>query len=1346
WAMSKPADIEANEARVDFMRAGALNMVTMSHMTGLVKETAKAGRLLPAMLPAVSEEYSAKATSAKIEAAVETTRGRKGQARLFRALLHVFRRPLVLMAPIIAVAFATMVLSSVVIKEVVTYTEDEDRDSGHNNIWYWVAASFLLPFLNNVCFRVFEFLSYRMISVCKGGLTDILYRKLICISEVTRQKASAGNLTNLMFSDAERASMVYRMLHVLWAAPITLFAGLSMIVNGIGWVGLSGFGVFLVIAPIQGLAFQQMMRARKNIMLHSDERVRRVSEILSGVKVVKMAGSEGVMLERVASARRKEMKWVRHIGYSRAVMMAFMVTLTPLAGAMVFSIFSATGNALTPAIVYYTISLFGNLDFPLMMLPMALSSFVEAKVSCKRIATFLALPEADVETAPSDGETAICVRNGTFSWAIEGETDIPEALKEKKEKEEEKVEGKEEKGAGAVEVEPPLVTQGALEEGAPALNDVAVDLAAVGEPDLTRPVLHGVSFSVQRGEVLGIAGKTGCGKTSLLASLLNEMRCVEGTSHVSGSVAYCAQKATIFNDTLRSNVLFGCEYDAIRYNRVLDACCLRPDIAQLQAGDLTEIGERGVTLSGGQKQRIALARAVYSDSDVYLLDDPLSAVDAHVGRSLWEDVLIGILKAEGKTVVLVTHQVQYLPECDRVILMEDGRVSFMGTYQTMMGSEDAQESMRHLSSADCATCLEEPSDAQPADAKGSKQDGTLGVAEASETGSVDPALYWKYLLSGGTKQTLITMVVVTLIGNSFSAVSDLFLGYWASDAGQLRSTHTMIALYVVVVLLAVAFSFVTQVVLVRFFVKASAEVHMRLMKRILQAPMSFFDTTPLGRILNRFSKDTDSIDSQIPDHFSGFLLSCLAVTVMVVTVIGIVPVTVVVFIPCLVLYVRYFIMYRTIAREITRLRAVTRSPVLSLASETLGGLRTIRAYTQNKRFIDEQRRRIDVNTAAYFPSMMAGSWIQYRTELIGALITLGTSAAAVLMANSAYSIAALAGLAISYSSGLSEMFSHGLEAFVELESEMSSVERVFAYIEDLDQEEPERVQARLLGQDVNDDLPEEWPQRGELSFDGVQMRYRSDLPLVLKDVSFSVRPGEKVGVVGRTGAGKSSLGVALLRLAEVEGGTVELDGVDLASLALSDVRSRISSIPQDAFLFAGSIRANLCPLHQLVAETGKGVPDVAPTQDHIMWDALSRVQLQSFVEANGGLDMVLTDNGCNLSEGQRQLVCMARALVEDNKVILIDEATASVDPETDTAIQATIRDVMQDKTLLVIAHRLQTIIDFDRILVMDDGCVAEYDTPANLLRAGGIFHSLVDQTGPEMSAELARLALEAERG
>ncbi|GIQ83437.1 hypothetical protein KIPB_004756 [Kipferlia bialata] len=498
----------------DLMDVSGLSMITISHMTPLVKATASEGVLRPGMLPPVGQGYKAEATSRMIEVAIEETKDEEGNARLSRALLHVFRGPLIKLAPVIFVVFTSMIFSSVVIKEVVAYIEDEDRSG--NEIWYWVSASFLLPFLNNILFRYYEFVSFRMISVSKAGLTDILYRKLIRISEVTRQKASAGNLTNLLFSDAERASIMYRMLHLLWAAPLVIIAGLTMIVNGIGLVGLAGFGVFVIIAPIQAMAIRQMFKARKSIMTNADERVRRVSEIISGVKVIKMGASEDIMLERVNNARQKEMKAVRRMGISRAVMMSFMYSLTPAAGAMVFSIYAATGHTLTPSTVYYIVSLFGILAFPLMMLPMALSAYAEAKVSYQRIGTFLALPEADPEdTSAMEGDAVIAVRDGTFSWAVAGETDIPDVLKEtdKKKGRGRGRKGKKETTPAATETETetetgegedvPNPNEAEAEAVAAAPTDVVVsvptpdtDTGGTEEADLTMPVLNDVTFQV----------------------------------------------------------------------------------------------------------------------------------------------------------------------------------------------------------------------------------------------------------------------------------------------------------------------------------------------------------------------------------------------------------------------------------------------------------------------------------------------------------------------------------------------------------------------------------------------------------------------------------------------------------------------------------------------------------------------------------------------------------------------------------------------------------------------------------------------------------------------------------
>ncbi|GIQ80078.1 hypothetical protein KIPB_000818 [Kipferlia bialata] len=1065
---------------------------------------------------------------------------------------------------------------------------------------------------------------------------------------------------------------------------------------------------------------------------------------------------------------------LRGMGTASSLMSTIMSNTVALISYTTFAMYTGIGgNAIGSADLartsYYVMSINNVLQSPLRSVPFLFLMYAESTISWERIQTFLALPETVRPAStpnPDHPDLAIRVR-GSFAWADEEATKALPASLSLDYKKRGPPGGKPKRNG------PPGGKPKRGPPGGRPQRPQPVDVVPVAtEIDVSSlPVVRDLDISIKDGETVGVAGPVGAGKTSLLCALLGELYSVgDSEAAIYRSAAYCGQKAAIFNSTLRNNILFGLDYDESRYNHALDVCCLRPDLSQFSAGDMTEIGERGVTLSGGQKQRIALARAVYSESDIYLLDDPLSAVDAHVGRAIWVDVIIASLKAHGKTVILVTHQVQYLPQCDRVILLNQGVVSFNGTFADLLERKESLpaslSSLLENSSQNTSTVPSAcPSEAEPEtvpaavaiEDKEKQSKGRLGQKETTATGSIGLSVYRALVQFGGSTAIVVFMSVMLVLGQIGPVLGDIFLSYWSGLSES--TTSTMILIYTGIVIVGILVCYIGQWVLALFFVNVSGGIHGALTKAVLSAPMHLYDTTPLGQILNRFSKDMDSVDTQISMRFSQFLMAGLMLVYYIVVIVTVAPVVLIVILVVAGFYVFFFNLYRGSVRELKRMSAVARSPVLALASETLTSVQTIRAYGLENHFREHNRNNVNKYTRLYIPTLAIGSWLRLRLDTLSSFVNLAVALSAVLFTEAGSTSAVYIGLALTYAANVFSMSTSTVDFFTQLEAEMSSVERIFEYIEELPKEAPRR----LPGVSV----PEEWPAQGAIQFNDVVLRYRPELDPVLKGISISIKPGEKVGLVGRTGAGKSTLAVALMRLVEAESGSICMDGLDLSTVGIHDVRGNISSIPQDAFLFAGSLRANLDPIHQLRHEQGlrateragqkshKGdleaelaevavVGDAAAASDDVLWAALERVQLREYVEANGGLGMILTDNGANLSEGQRQLVCMARALVEDNKVILMDEATASVDQDTDAAIQHILRECFGDKTILVIAHRLITIMDFDRILVMDDGHVGEFDTPANLLRREGLLYGLVQETGPQMAAELCRLAMAQE--
>jgi ABC-type multidrug transport system fused ATPase/permease subunit len=823
-----------------------------------------------------------------------------------------------------------------------------------------------------------------------------------------------------------------------------------------------------------------------------------------------------------------------------------------------------------------------------------------------------------------------------------------------------------------------------------------------------QPQLRDVNLSIPRGSLVFVIGRVGSGKSSLISGLLNEIPITAGHVTVRGSTSYCAQQAWIQNASVRSNILFGLAFEAVRYRHACDAADLASDFESFPDGDRTEIGERGINLSGGQRQRVAFARAVYSDADVVLLDDVLSAVDVHVGERLMRRGIMGALK--GKTRILVTHAVHWIDKADVVVVMEGGRATGVGSVAELTASGfNFAKHIEQTASPRASEARESAVEDKPEKPKKekSKKVTKLIKEEESKKGVVKLEVWkglFKYLGSGWSSGIILCILV--------SQLADLSVGWWTglwSNADDLGWQHTQgfyLLIFSGLSLASVICSSVRTVMSVVANEALSLNIHSQALLAVFRSPVSYFDSTRTGRILNRFSSDLSQIDGQMVNTTLAFIIASVGLLLSVVSVVLMAP-HVLVFFLLAVPFIRYMQhAFRANAREMQRLGSLTRSPIFSAFTEMLGGVATVRGYHREQHFREQNEVRLMLNLSAYYNGNAASQWLSTRLNLLGNLLITVVIAMTMLQHiygwnlslitfGSATLTPGLIGLSLAKSLDVKNALTNIISTFTTAETSLISLERLLSFIA-----LPPEPALTLAG----DDKLAQWPSKGEVSFNRVWMRYRPDLPMVLKDVSFVVPAGASLGVVGRTGAGKSSILQALFRMVDVDQGMVAVDGVDLSTVGLTTLRSALSIIPQDPVLFSGTLRSNLDPMYNVA--------------DDEMWDMLREVQLDAFARERGGLDMTVAANGENLAVGERQLVCLARALLLKSKVVVLDEATANVDNETDARIQQTLRAKVKatGSTCIVIAHRIATVADCSYVLVLEDGQVAEYGPTADLLR------------------------------
>ncbi|NP_001003081.1 canalicular multispecific organic anion transporter 1 [Canis lupus familiaris] len=1165
-------------------------------------------------------------------------------------------------------------LNPQLLKLLISFANDPDM-----YVWtgyFYSVLFFVVALIQSLCLQSYFQMCFMLGVNVRTTIMASIYKKALTLSNQARKQYTIGETVNLMSVDAQKLMDVTNFIHLLWSNVLQIALSIYFLWAELGPSILAGVGVMILLIPVNGLLASKSRAIQVKNMKNKDKRLKIMNEILSGIKILKYFAWEPSFKNQVHELRKKELKNLLTFGQMQSVMV-FLLYLTPvLVSVITFSVYTLvdSNNVLDAEKAFTSITLFNILRFPLSMLPMVISSLLQASVSRERLEKYLGGDDLDTSAIRRDSSSdkAVQFSEASFTWDRDSEATIRD-----------------------------------------------------------------VNLEIMPGLMVAVVGTVGSGKSSLMSAMLGEMEDVHGHITIKGTIAYVPQQSWIQNGTIKDNILFGSELDEKRYQQVLEACALLPDLEVLPGGDLAEIGEKGINLSGGQKQRISLARATYQNSDIYVLDDPLSAVDAHVGRHIFNKVLgpNGLLK--GKTRLLVTHSIHFLPQVDEIVVLGNGTILEKGSYNTLLAkkglfakilkaftkqtgpegeatvNEDSEEdddcglmpsveeipeevasltmkrenslhrtlsrssrsrsrhqkSLRNsLKTRNVNTLKEEE---EPV--KGQK----LIKKEFIQTGKVKFSIYLKYLRAIGWY--LIFLIIFAYVINSVAYIgSNLWLSAWTNDSKAFNGTNypasqrdMRIGVYGVLGLAQGVFVLMANLLSAHGSTHASNILHRQLLNNILQAPMSFFDTTPTGRIVNRFAGDISTVDDTLPQSLRSWILCFLGIVSTLVMICTATPVFIIVIIPLSIIYVSIQIFYVATSRQLKRLDSVTRSPIYSHFSETVSGLSVIRAFEHQQRFLKHNEVGIDTNQKCVFSWIVSNRWLAVRLELIGNLIVFFSSLMMVIY--KATLSGDTVGFVLSNALNITQTLNWLVRMTSEIETNIVAVERINEYIK-VENEAPWVTDKRP---------PPGWPSKGEIRFNNYQVRYRPELDLVLRGITCDIRSMEKIGVVGRTGAGKSSLTNGLFRILEAAGGQIIIDGVDIASIGLHDLREKLTIIPQDPILFSGSLRMNLDPFNHY--------------SDGEIWKALELAHLKTFVAGlQLGLSHEVAEAGDNLSIGQRQLLCLARALLRKSKILIMDEATAAVDLETDHLIQMTIQREFSHCTTITIAHRLHTIMDSDK--------------------------------------------------
>ncbi|CAD8112763.1 unnamed protein product [Paramecium primaurelia] len=1220
----------------------------------------------------------------------------------------------------------TSLLNPLLIKWIIEYLMKEEKETQEGIILIFSIIG--IRIISVICqqhsFYQIRLVGYDWMSI----LSMALLGKSMNVSYQSNKEHTSGQILNYMQVDTMKLQWFGWYLSQIMLMPLQIGISIYMMFKFIGIAFLGGLGVIILTAIFNIYVGKIIMDYQIMMMKNKDLRTNCANEIFQQIKFIKVNAYEEYFRLKLTKLRNQEIKTIK-TRFFAACLTILSLWLSPmLILNATFLIYVAIGNDLTPANTFAIISLFQSLQGPLLFLPMAINALIETNISFKRIQRFLLTNElmndcitnssqlqkkglnvndstTQVMRTQIDNDFAIKIENGTFYWS---------SYKDQPQQENNTLTNKNQKIDPLVESE---------------------------------PILKNINIRIEKGQFVSIVGDVGSGKSSLIQAMLGEMIYKEDKPRIqiNGSFAYVSQKAWIQNATVKENILFGLPFDQTKYDEAIKFSCLKEDIKILVKRDQTMIGEKGVNLSGGQKARVSLARAIYSNCDIYLLDDPISAVDVHVAKFIIYECLNGYLKE--KTRILVTHALNCCQYTDYVYLMENGTIVEQGTfadikqnqqfkniyqkfYKDAKNDEESQEQLNDVEQVPISELILEKKQSSQKDTLAIPQNkdeiDELMLLEDRNKGSISFEILATYIRMTGGVLFAIFMIFMLLLWDACYIGSSLWMAHWTQQAsedlinGEDTNNYFYLTIFSVLSLSYGILAFLRQWVFVIVSCNQANNIHNKMISCLMYAPQcQFFERVPLGRIMNRLTKDQNVLDSELHWTFNWMLVQVFLL--LANTFLNIytsspwvaIPMVIYFFLCC-----KTYIIYMTASRELFRLEAISKSPILSYFSESIMGISTIRAFQRQSQIMNKHGNNQDINRKIFLEQIAANAWFGLILGLSSFMVN--TTAIAFCMFYSTNN-PAFAGLLMTYASTLDQNINGTVQCLGQVENGLISFERCVAYTKVKPEKGYEAAVKRYQNnQNYRDQYIPQWPKNGIIEYKNYSVQYREGLPLALKKMSIIINPREKIGIVGRTGAGKSTITLTILRILEAINGQLLIDGHDISTISLRQLRESITMIMQDPTLFSGTIRDNIDPLN-------------LRTDEEVM-QAINKCCLTELIESRKGLETHINDHGDNLSAGEKQLVCIARAVLKKSPIVLIDEATANIDIDTEHKIQDTIQNAFADCTVITIAHRINTILHCDKILVLDKGEVKEFGLTKELLnQTNSLFYGIYQETLKEQN-------------